>query len=58
MNLPKFAIAREINISHNNLYSPSNDSLDYNTSSGLAIQIIMSYSGSYISILELEHGFP
>ena len=32
--------------------------LDYYTSSGLDIQIPKSYSGSYIPILELEHGFP
>ena len=34
------------------------DSLYYYTSSGLEIQILKSYSGSYIPILELEHGFP
>ena len=49
---------RKRNISHKNFYSTSNDSLDYSTSSGLDIQILRSYSGSYIPILELEQGFP
>ena len=56
MNLSKFAIYSKRNISHNNLYSTSNDSLDYHASSGLET-ILKSYSGSYIPNLELEHGF-
>ena len=54
MDFPKFAIVRELLV----ITTPNDSMEDYSTSNKLEIQILESHSGSYFSILELEHGFP
>ena len=56
MDFLKFAISRELLVI--TTYIRHQTIPYYSTSSGLELQILVLDSGSYIPILELEHGFP